>query len=106
MINGWVIIRRRRCCESELSLSTSRLNYSQERHNGKVDFARQRDRLKIVSQGFPKLIWTKIKLLTFDTRILISNYAFTHLAFNLISFYSKNILYSEQISTALQKGHS
>jgi len=26
---------------SELSLSTSRLNYSQERHNGKVDFARQ-----------------------------------------------------------------
>lgn len=38
---------------SELSLSTSRLNYSQERHNGKVDFARQRDRLKIVSQSLP-----------------------------------------------------
>ena len=41
MINGWVIIRCRQCCESELSLSTSRLNYSQERHNGKVDFTRQ-----------------------------------------------------------------
>lgn len=81
MINGWVIIRRRRCCESELSLSTSRLNYSQERHNGKVDFARQRDGLKIVSQGFSKLIWTKIKLLTFDTRFSRSAITPSHISF-------------------------